>query len=322
MICLGIEATAHTFGASCVTDKGEILTDVRDNYTTERGGIIPSDAALHHKKVANRVIKEALKDYKIDLISFSQGPGLSPPLLVGLNFAKALAKKLKKPLIGVNHIVAHLEIGKLLTKVKDPIYVFVSGANTQIIALEGGKYRIFGETLSIGLGNALDKFGRALDIGFPCGPKIEELARKGKWIDLPYCVKGMDVEFSGIITDALNKFQKGVKKGDLCYSLQETFFSMMCEVTERAMAHCEKKEALLIGGVAANKRFCDMLNTMCNERDAKFYAVPMKYASDNAGMIAWQGLLQYKKEKFNLREIEKMDIEPRWRIDKVEVTWI
>ena len=143
------------------SDKGKVLADVRDMYTTESGGIIPSAAAQHHRAVKEHIFQKALAEAKltmedIDVLAFSQGPGLPPSLSVGKDFVKELALKYKKPLVGVNHLLAHLEIGKLFTRAKDPVFVFVSGANTQIIAYEGERYRIFGEALSVGLGNALD----------------------------------------------------------------------------------------------------------------------------------------------------------------------
>ena len=174
-----------------------------------------------------------------------------------------------------------------------------------------------GETEDVGLGNALDKFARALGLGFPGGPKIEQLALQGKWTELPYTVKGMDVAFSGIITRVTQLANKGVSKEDLCYSLQEVFFSMITEVTERAMAHLRKKEVLLIGGVAANKRLCAMLEIMCKARGAKFFAVPMQYAGDNAAMIAWQGLLEYHAG----RRETTLDIYPFERCDDIDVIW-
>jgi len=318
-----------TFGASVVDDKGNILSDIRDMYVTEKGGIIPHAAAEHHKKCKDKVIDDALKEANlelkdIDIVAFSQGPGLPPSLVVGMNAAKELAGKIKKPLIGVSHIVGHLEIGKLLTKAKDPVFVFTSGANTQIIAFEGGKYRVFGEALTIGLGNALDKFGREIGLGFPSGPKIEELAKKGKYVELPYTVKGMDVDFSGIITKCINLYKKGASKEDLCYSLQEIGFAMLTEVAERAMAHCGKKEALLIGGVAANKRFCEMLDIMCKERNGVFFPVGLKYSGDNASQICWTGILQYKADKkyYDNLNLKDVDIKPRWRIDEVEINWV
>src|SRR3989338_9352058 len=303
IICLGIESTAHTFGCSIVTDKGEILSDTKDTYTTNKGCIIPSEAAEHHKKVKDSVIRKAVEESKVNekdisIISWSQSPGLPLSLAVGKNAAIDLAKKLNIPLIGVSHLVSHLEIGRLLTKAKDPVFILATGANTQIIALEGNKYRIFGEALTIGIGNAFDKFGREIGLGFPSGPKVEELSKKGSYINLPYVVKGMDIEFSGIITKAINLYQqKKASKEDLCFSLQETLFSMLTEVSERALAHTEKKELLLIGGVAANKRLIEMLEIMCKERNSKFYVVPMKWSGDNGAQIAITGILNYKNNK-------------------------
>jgi universal protein Kae1 len=324
LICLGIECTAHTFGIGIMKGK-EFLANQQAVFTTKEGGMVPMEVAKHHESVKDDLMIQALDEAKIklrdvNLISFSQGPGLPPSLIVGKNFAVQLAKNLEVPLIGVNHICAHLEIGRLITNTKDPVFVFVSGANTQIIAHEGGKYRIFGETLSIGLGNALDKFGRIVGLGFPAGQKIEELAKKGKYIELPYVVKGMDVDFAGIITKAEQLYNKGTKTEDLCYSLQETCFAMLTEVTERALAHCEKEEVILIGGVAANKRFCEMLDSMCKERGASFYPVPLKYCGDNPTMIAWEGILEYT-ETGRTDNPETVDINSIWRIDEVDASW-
>ncbi len=322
MISLGIESTAHTFAIGIIDDKGNILANAKDMYKTEKGGILPIEAKEHHLKLKGKILEKALKEAKlklkdVDIISFSMGPGLPPCLVVGKDFAKELALKYKKPLVGVNHLISHLEIGKLLTEAKDPVFILATGANTQIIAFEGKRYRIFGECLSIAVGNALDKFGRNIGLGFPAGPKIEELAKKGKYVELPYVVKGMDVEFSGIVTHAVNLYKKGVKRENLCFSIQETIFSMLTEVAERAMAHTEKKELLLIGGVAANKRLIEMLNIMCKERKARFYVVPVEYAGDNGVQIAWTGILNYRENKkyYDKLDIEKVDINPVWRID-------
>jgi len=324
MICLGIESTAHTFGVGIINDKGKILANVIDSYTTKQGGIHPTEAKEHHIRVKDVVIKNALKEANlelknIDLISFSQGPGLPPCLVIGMEKAKELARNLKKPLVGINHCIAHLEIGRLLTKAKDPVLLYVSGANTQVIAYEAGKYRIFGETLDNGVGNFLDAFARALGIGFPGGPKIYELALKGKnYVELPYVVKGMDISVGGILTNLKQKIHSGkYKKEDLSYSCQETVFAMLVEVAERAMAHCEKNELLLGGGVCCNKRLQEMCIKMCKERNAECFIPPNNVMVDNALMIAWQGILERKKAK----DIAKIDIKPCWRTDDVNVTW-
>jgi len=324
-ICLGIESTAHTFGAAVLDGDGNILGDKRDSYSNETGGIIPIDAAKHHEEVAERIINEALEEARltfddITLITVAGSPGLPPCLREGMKKAKELAKKHKKPLLAVNHAVAHLTSGTFFTKMKNPIFVYVSGANTQIISLEGEYFRIFGETEDVGMGNALDKLGRGLGLGFPAGPKIEELAKKGSYTELPYSVKGMDLTFSGIVTETINRFKKGMKKEDLCFSFQETIFAMLTEVTERALAYAEKDEVVLIGGVAANQRLVKMLDTMCKERKAKFEAVPLNYTGDQAVMIAWQGILEHKAGR--KQKIEEIDIDPNERADDVKVIWV
>src|SRR3989344_9332829 len=259
-LCLGIESTAHTFGVGIVSFKGKILANAKSQFTTTTGGMIPTDVAKHHDVVKARVLAEALEEAKVSMkdisvIAFAAAPGLSPSLLVGMKFVQKLAKEHKLPLVPINHSVAHLSIGDLICKAKDPIYLYVSGPNTQVICFVGGRFRIFGETLDIGLGNMLDKFAREANLGFPGGPKVEQLA-KGKYVELPYAVKGMDVSFSGMLTKAIRLFEQGKPLGDLCFSLQETAFAMLAEVVERALAHTEKNEVVLIGGVAANKRLC------------------------------------------------------------------
>ncbi|MEK6945167.1 MAG: bifunctional N(6)-L-threonylcarbamoyladenine synthase/serine/threonine protein kinase [Nanoarchaeota archaeon] len=322
-LILGIESTAHTFGVGIVKD-GKILANVRNMYTTETGGIIPVESAKHHKEVANSIYNEALeiskiKEKDIDAIAISNAPGLSPCLLEGLRFAKELALKLKKPLVPVNHCIAHLEIGRI-TGAKDPVMLYVSGANTQIIAYEAGKYRIFGETLDVGVGNFIDNFARYLGLGFPGGPKIEELAKKGKkYIELPYKVKGMDIALSGILTNLKQKLEKGAIKEDLCFSMQETVFAMLVETAERALAHTGKKELLLAGGVACNSRLQEMCKIMCSERECKLFVPSRDLLVDNAAMIAYAGEIMFKsgvKEK-----PEDVDINPRQRTDDIEVKW-
>src|SRR3989338_7104691 len=326
MICLGIESTAHTFGCGIVSDRKEILANARDVYTTTKGGIIPAQAAEHHVECFDRVIKEALdkaglsmKD--IDLISFSQAPGIGHTLRIGGLAARALAVLHKKPLVGVNHCIAHLEIGRMLTPAKDPMLLYVSGANTQIIAYDGGKYRVFGETLDGGLGNFLDSFSRELGLGFPGGPKIEALAKEGKrYIELPYVVKGMDASFGGILTNVKEKLKSGnYTQEDLCFSLQETVFSILVEAAERAMAHCGKNELLLGGGVACNKRLQEMCRSMCAERGATCFALPNEFNVDNGAMIAWLGIIMRKAGIET--PIEKAIIDPYERTDDVVVRW-
>jgi N6-L-threonylcarbamoyladenine synthase len=343
MIILGIETTAHTFGCGIVTSEGNVLANTKDAYTTESGGIIPAKAADHHVEVCNKVISNALEKAGIsmkdvDLISFSQAPGLGHTLRIGTFAARALALIHNKPLIGVNHCIAHLTIGELMTGAKsrkseisgtprindscvDPVLLYASGANTQVIAYEGGKYRIFGETLDIGVGNFLDSVAREMGLGFPGGPKLYELSlKKEKFIELPYVVKGMDVSFGGLLTNLKQKIQSGkFRNEDLAYSIQETAFAMLLEVSERAMAHCGKKELLLGGGVACNKRLQEMAHKMCEARGAKCFVPANEFLVDNAAMIAWQGYLEYNAGK--RMKINEAVIDPYQRTDDVVVNW-
>jgi N6-L-threonylcarbamoyladenine synthase len=318
--CLGIESTAHTFGASVVAERGEVLSNVKRSFTTQSGGMIPHKVALHHAENCGRIISEALgqagrtmKD--IGLISYSASPGIGHCLRIGAMAARSLALRHKIPLIGVNHCIAHLEIGRLLTPAKDPILLYASGANTQIIAYDGNKYRIFGETLDMGIGNFLDSFARELGVGFPGGPIIESLAAKGKrYIELPYTVKGMDVSFGGLLTNLKQKIaSKKYRKEDLAYS------AMLIEVSERALAHTEKNELLLGGGVACNKRLQEMAEAMCRQRGAKSYVLQNQFNVDNGAMIAWLGILEYTH---GMRmPMEKAGIDPYLRTDDVLVKW-
>ncbi len=316
MIILGIESTAHTFGVGISTHKAKVLANVKDSYTSKDKGMMLDEVAQHHKDVCDTILKTALDTAKltmddIDLIAYSAGPGLDPVLWVGYHFAKGLSDRHNTALVGVNHCAAHLSIGAAIHTLTDPCYLYVSGVNTQIIVQEDGKYRIMGETLDIGLGNLLDKFGRDIGLGFPAGAEIEALAKKGTYVELPYVVKGMDMSFSGILTKVQQLFERNnASKEDLCHSIQETCFAALAEVVERAMAHTGKQELLLVGGVGANQRFCQMLDTMCKERGATFYKVPMDLAGDQGAMIAWEGYL--RKDTYGDEKVL-----PHWRTDEV-----
>ena len=331
LYCLGIESTADDFSVGVSTFKGETLANVISAYMPEEGGIHPREAARHHAEVASRVLEEVftksgIKPQDLTVIAFSQGPGLGPCLRTGATTARALASYLNIPLVGVNHCVAHIEIGKLKTGSKDPITLYVSGGNTIVAAFDSGRYRVFGETLDIALGNCLDVFAREAGLhqkpSAPFGAVIEKLALKGeKLIPLPYAVKGMDTSYSGLLTAAVNALKKGeYRLEDLCYSLQETAFSMVTEVTERALAHTEKREVLLTGGVAANKRLQSMIKAIAEEHDAKFCVVPSQFAVDNGAMIAWTGVLAYTHGI--VTPLEKSFVRLRWRLEEVEVPWV
>jgi len=329
LLCLGIESTAHTFGVAIMDGKGKIFSNVSDSFKTEKGGIIPLEAAKHHEHVKGRLVDEALHKANLnlrdmDIIAYSEGPGLSPCLLQGMHKAVELAKFLNVPLVPVNHCIAHLEIGRKVCKSRDPVLLYCSGANTQIIAYAAGKYRIFGETLDQGIGNFIDSFARHCGLGFPGGPKIAELAEKSeksnKLIELPYSIKGMDVSFTGMLTNLKQKYDsKNFKLEDLAFSLQEHAFAMLIEAAERAMAHLGKKELLLGGGVACNTRLQEMARIMAKERKAKMFVPENFLLVDNAAMIAWLGILSYKSG-ISIKP-EHATIRPYERTDQVEIKW-
>jgi len=322
MKALGIESTAHTFGIGIADlETGKIDLNEKVSYIPKEG-IIPAECALFLRENSLKVIEKAEKSYdlkKVDIISVSIGPGLPPSLSVGLQIARDLAKKLNKPLFGVNHCRAHVDVGTFLTGAKDPVILYVSGGNTQILYDNHG-YRVLGETQDLGIGNAIDKLGRAMGLKFPAGPKIEALSKNGEFILLPYSVKGMDMNFSGVLSDATRRLEKAKAEelpqlqADISFSFQEVCFSMLTEVTERAMAAMNKNELLLVGGVAQNSSLQEMLGIMCSERQAKLFIVPKEYAGDNGAMIAVSALLNYEK---NLLLKEPLDIRPNWRLDQV-----
>ncbi len=318
---LGIEGTAWNLSAAIV-DENDVIAETTATYSPSAGGIHPREAAQHHASHITEVVRETLKKSRrnIDAMAFSQGPGLGPCLRTVATAARALALSMDVPLIGVNHCIAHIEVGRWKTPARDPLTLYVSGANSQVLAYRAGRYRVFGETLDIGIGNALDKFARSVGLSHPGGPKVEELARgASRYVPLPYTVKGMDFSFSGLST-AAKESVKNHSLSDVCHSFQETAFAMLVEVTERAVAHTGKSEVLLAGGVGANSRLKQMLEIMCEARGIRFYVPEKRYMGDNGAMIAYLGLLMHKAGYQTL--ISDSGVNPSYRPDDVEVIWL
>jgi len=329
--CLGIESTADDFSVGIVSYGGRVHANIISAYMPEEGGIHPREAARHHAEVAGRVLAEAFKKARIravdvKVVAFSQGPGLGPCLRTGATAARALASYLRVPLVGVNHSIAHIEVGKLITGATDPVTLYVSGGNTIVSAFDAGRYRVFGETLDIAVGNCLDVFAREAGLrqkpGMPFGAIVERLASQGKtFVPLPFSIKGMDLSFSGLLTAAVELLrQRKYRLEDVCFSLQEVAFSMLTEVTERALAHTEKAEVVLTGGVGANKRLQSMIKVIADEHGASFSTVPTEFAIDNGAMIAWAGILAYRHGVTT--PIEKSMVKLKWRLDEVHVPWV
>ncbi|MCL2785903.1 MAG: bifunctional N(6)-L-threonylcarbamoyladenine synthase/serine/threonine protein kinase [Methanomassiliicoccaceae archaeon] len=325
MLTIGIEGTAHTLGIGITDEKCNVLANVIDMYKPPEGGLHPREAANHHADIVASTISKALTEANVSLkdiglVSFSKGPGLGPCLRVAATAARALSVRLGIPIMGVNHCVAHVEIGNATTGCSDPVLLYASGGNTQVIAYTNGRYRIFGETLDIGIGNMLDKLGRELGLGYYAGPTIEKIAKDGdELLDLPYSVKGMDMAFSGIMTAAVSLKKKGHRLEDILFSVQETCFAMLAEVTERAMAHVGKDEVLMGGGVAQNTRLRDMISCMSGERGADMFVPKPRLCIDNGAMIAWLGHVMY--DSGVRMSIDDTKVDQKFRTDEVDVTW-
>ena len=325
MVILGIESTAHTASVGIVDEGARVLGLASDMYRPPAGGIHPREAANHHVDRFPDLVRTALDASRIapeqiEAVAFSQGPGLGPCLRAGATVARMLALVWDKPLVPVNHCVAHVEIARVLSGLDDPLLLYASGGNTQVIAYGRGRYRVLGETLDIGIGNFLDKLWIELGGTFPGGPALEKEALAGsELLDLPYSVHGMDVAFSGMLTAALALRAKGVARPDLAYSVEVTAYGMLTEITERALAHRRRDAVVLGGGVACNERLRAMVRTMVEERGGTMFAPPRAMCVDNGAMIAWTGKLAY--DAGLTVPIEASGIEPRQRTDLVPTPW-
>eukprot|EP00835_Amoeboradix_gromovi_P002344 NODE_131_length_18300_cov_0.442668.p7 type:complete len:355 gc:universal NODE_131_length_18300_cov_0.442668:4844-3780(-) len=353
MIILGIESSANKVGvgiAKKVESSFRELANVRATYTTPPGfGFLPKETATHHRNCINKLVSEALKTAKlkpsdIDFIAYTKGPGMAPCLLVGALVARTLSLIWKVPLIPVNHCVAHIEMGRIVCNSNNPVILYASGGNSQIIGYSKNRYRIYGETIDIAVGNALDRFARSIKL--PNNPAggwwIEQLALRGRsYIELPYVIKGMDVSFSGLLSfiESYAKKHEISYSGpiipeelvddwftadmqsvaDLCYSLQETAFAMMVETTERVMALTQATEILCVGGVGCNLRLQEMLKAMASERNAILNSMDDRYCIDNGLMIAWTAILHAEQSEYGVWE--DCTVTQRYRTDQVPINW-
>jgi universal protein Kae1 len=325
MVVLGIESTAHTASVGLVDESARVLGAAGDMYRPPSGGIHPREAANHHVEVLPRLIETAVASARvspreIEAVAFAQGPGLGPCLRAGATAARVLALAWRRPLVPVNHCVAHIEIARAMSGLEDPLLLYASGGNTQVVAYAAGRYRVLGETLDVGIGNFLDKLWIALGGTFPGGPALEAEARAGtELLPLPYSVHGMDVAFSGMLTAALALRGRGASRPDLAYSVETTAYSMLTEITERALAHRRKASVVLGGGVACNERLRSMVRAMTEGRNVPAFAPPKALCVDNGAMIAWTGLLAHRAGLSAPPEASA--VQPRQRTDLVATPW-
>ncbi len=324
---LGIEGTAWAASAAIYDVDADDVTIETKAYMPDSGGIHPREAAEHMADNIPTVVERALTqareqtddDPPVDCVAFSRGPGLGPCLRIAGTAARSVAQRFDVPLVGVNHMVAHLEIGRHQSGFDSPVCLNASGANAHILGYRNGRYRVLGETMDTGAGNAIDKFTRHVGWSHPGGPKVEEAAVEGEYHELPYVVKGMDFSFSGIMSAAKDAYDNEVPVEDICHGLQETIFAMLTEVSERALSLTGSDELVLGGGVAQNARLREMLASMCEQRGAQFYAPDPRFLRDNAGMIAVLGAKMCAAG--DTLAIEDSGIDSDFRPDEVSVTW-
>jgi len=324
MPVLGIESSAHTLGVGIVHN-GKVLANERNMYHITDKGIIPSKVSDFHANNVKSTILAALKSSKlglddIDAVGYTKGPGLGGCLQIGYIAARSLSERLNVPLFPINHGVAHIEITKTLFGMKDPLALYVSGGNSQILGLVDKPYRhyhIYGETFDVGVGNMLDTFARAAKLNPAWGSTVAKVATGGKYLEMPYTVKGMDFTFTGLLTNAIDMLGKNSVK-DVSYSLQETAFSMLCEATERALFLTGKSELLLCGGVAQSERLKEMLKLIANSHKTKFGVAPNQFNADNGAMIA---IVAEKLFKSGVKiSPAEYTVNQKYRIDSTMVT--
>jgi N6-L-threonylcarbamoyladenine synthase len=324
MAVIGIESSAHTLGIGIV-ENGKVLANQKAMYKITDKGIIPSKVADFHANNVRKTLLSALKESgldikKINAIGYTKGPGLGACLQVGQVAAKSISERCKLPIFPINHGVAHVEIVKNYSKLKDPLALYVSGGNSQILGIleEPHKhYHVYGETFDVGVGNMLDSFAREAKLNPAWGSTVAKVAKNGRYIQMPYTVKGTDFTFTGLLTNAVRLLAKNQLK-DVAFSLQETAFSMLCEATERALLLTKKKELVLCGGVAQSERLKEMLNLVAKEHNIKFGVAPNEFNADNGAMIALVAENMFKSH-IKISESDCI-VNQKYRIDKAVIT--
>ncbi len=319
MKILGIETSCDDTSAAVVEDGARILSNVISSQTEFHrpyGGVVPEVASRHHLLLINPVIDEALSQAgvgfnDIDAVAVTIGPGLIGALLIGLAAAKALSYALKVPLIGVNHLAAHIHGNYLEAPDLRPplVALLVSGGHT-LLAYMGsdGSAKVLGQTLDDAAGEAFDKIARFLGLGYPGGPAIDELAAKGdaSRVVLPRAMmdrSDYDFSLSGLKTAVLNYVARLEKEGqevplnDLAAGFQAAIIDVQVAKTIRAAKDYGVENIVLAGGVAANKGLRVALNKAARENDLVLYTPSMELCTDNAAMIASLGYQLLKKGK-------------------------
>ncbi len=311
MAVLGIESSCDETAAA-VYDGTRLLSSVIASQSDhiDFGGIVPELASRAHERVISRTVEKALSDSglgreNIEAIAVTEGPGLMGSLLVGLCFAKGLAIQWNKPVVGVNHIDAHIYATFIDEQPQLPfVSLVVSGGHTQIFHVTRPlRHTLMGQTRDDAAGEAFDKIGKLLGLAYPAGPEIDRLAREGNpdFYDFPRAMmkKGLDFSFSGLKTSVLYYLQDipeqdraafvGENLNDLCASISAAITDVLIHKLRQAVRKTGVKSVIIAGGVSANSMLREKARTMAKELGTSLHIPHPKYCTDNAAMIAVTG---------------------------------
>jgi len=315
-IILGIESSCDETAIAVMKTPHSILSNVISSSLEKHkpfGGVVPEIACRHHLENIHIVLMEALKKAKvsldsIDLIAVTNAPGLIGALLVGVSFAKTLSLALKKPLIGVSHLEAHLEAARIdYSDFKAPyLGLIVSGGHTNLVkVIREGRYQVIGGTIDDAVGEAFDKVAKLLDFGYPGGPIIDELAKEGNPDHVSFTCAPMvgtfDFSYSGIKTGVLNYLKKNAisqkDKADIVASFQKSAIEILVSKTVKAALKFKLNKISVGGGVSANSYLRKRLTEETKKNNLKVYFPRLEYTLDNGAMVAMAGYLKWKLKK-------------------------
>lgn len=325
-IIMGIESSCDETSVSIVKNGREVLSNCINSQIKiheEYGGVVPEIASRCHTEVINGIMKEALKEANvtlddIDAIAVTQGPGLVGALLVGVSYAKGLSYVTKKPLVAVNHIEGHIAGNYLTHKDLEPPFLclIVSGGHTHLVNVKSyNEFEILGKTRDDAIGEAFDKVARVVGLGYPGGPKVDNLAKEGEPnIKLPVThFDNLDFSFSGIKTAVINLNHKdpNINKADLCASFQVAVTSMLENNVRKAIKEYNSDKIVIAGGVSRNSFIRKSFDELAKELNIKVYYPEPILCTDNAAMIAGAGYYNYingERAELNLNAIPNLKI--------------
>ena len=306
VIILSVESSCDETSIAVVKNGREVLSNViasQIEIHRRFGGVVPEVASRNHITAISNVFDEALKEAKIDkkdidAVAVTYGAGLVGALLVGVNFAKALAYGLDLPLIAVSHVYGHISANYISHHDLKPPFVclMVSGGHTALLRVEDyNRLKLLGTTIDDAVGEAFDKVARVLGLNYPGGPEIDRLAKSGQptyhFTVSNSLIHTLNFSFSGIKTEVVNLVhnlsQKGeeINKADIASSFQECVTEELSTKAVRACKGQEINKLVVAGGVGANARLKEKLSHLCNENNIEFFSPVLKYCTDNGAMI-------------------------------------